>query len=225
MANYLLDKVEEAREIKRKSMRFCSAANLSNERIHLIMDAAKNEMVYSVKKSISLFTQAIREYEELNRERRRVIVAKAQRESLRVKSGKGDFDLLNEYIYEIKRNGYIQEYINSVIDIATVYAHQGDVLKSQSYLNQVSSHPDILRNRRKSFKFNQCQALISVRQGKVDDAAEYWNRAVKAVYDLNSSYLLVVKHNLRQGKNCRIDWFFDDQELRDGTIFVDPRLW
>ena len=225
MANYLLDRKEEARELKRKSMRFCSTSDLPNERIHLIMDSAKNEMIYSSKKSIGLFSQAIREYGAIDRERRRVIVAKFQRESLRVKCGKGSFDLLNEYVCEIKLNGYIQEYINCIIDIATIYAYQGDVLKAKSSLSQISSHPDILNNRRKIFKFNQCQAIIAVRQSNNDNAEKYWKRAIKAVEHLRSSYLLVAKHNSQQGDSSIISWFLDDQELRDGTIFVDPRLW
>lgn len=227
MARYLLDEVDSARKVRRRSMNYCGKSELVNERIHLIMDSAKNEMIYSVSRSLKMYSRAIKEYTNFGEETRRVLVAKAQRESLKIKTGTGTGSVrkLKLHIKEIKKGGYFQEYMNSLIDLATIYAVHGEREMSSSCLNEISGHTDIVLNKRVSFKFNQCRAILAELSQNNSDAINYWKKVQSAVSELGDSYKLIPLHNIKQKSGSRMKWFFDIDTLHADIFYIDPRIW
>lgn len=225
MANYLFDRVHEARSIRKIASKFCTKYNQLGEKIHLLMDAAKNEIIIEPTNALKLYSLAIKQYKIHGKETRRLSVALYQRESLRVKLGKSSIDKLQGLSNELERQGFTQEYMNSMIDIATIYAVLGESDKASAALNSVSSHPDIAVQRRLLFKSNQCRALIYYLNGENKKAIDSWNNVLGNLEKVGESYKIVPLHNMKQDSVKKISWYFGKDTLINKVIYVDPRLW
>ncbi|KZN35728.1 hypothetical protein N480_19100 [Pseudoalteromonas luteoviolacea S2607] len=225
MAHYLLDEYELAKSTRVKASKFCTKYGQNAEKIHLTMDSAKSEMVTSPKTALRLFTTAINKYEENDFELRRLLVARYQRESLRVKLGKSKAEYLYKLSEDLKLNGFNQEYINSIIDLATIYAVNKQNQEAAMLLNSVSAHPDFELKPRLVFKVKQCKAVIKVIELDLESAGRYWEEVLNTVTSAGNSYKNIPSHNLRQDSVSSINWFFEPIQFIEGEIYVDPRLW
>lgn len=225
MGYYLLDDIDNANKVKLRASRFCLKNDVLNEKIHLNMDKAKNEIYLNPANALKLYSKSIKEYELIGNENRRLLVAKTQREALRVKLGKSKIQEYIPFIKTLKEQGYAQEYMNSMIDLATIYAVMGEQKKSISTLKAVSAHPDFATRNRLIFKVNQCQAIVCAINNQKEKSLEHWKAAFNSIKSLGRSYTRIQEHNIQQKQHSHISWCFEYTQLHSSVLYIDPRLW
>lgn len=225
MALYLLDRYDEARKIRSYVSRISTKYYRESYKGNLLMDSAKNEMLKDPKKSISYYTKAIAIFKKENIEHRRELVAKAQREGLKIKFSTGSIEKLTDYTEQLKNDGFYQEYMNSMLDLATIYVYWGEHKKSNALLSSVSGHPDFGIKPRLKFKHYQCMAMIAYYSGHKSTYEDYWEEVLSVVCGIGDSYKRIPKHNLGVFEARKIEWYIDDIPLESDTIYLDPRQW